>query len=58
VTAFPDWFHPDTQEYWNDEFGSFFNPDTGLDISALWIDMNEASKYVSMHFFDILLIQI
>ncbi|KAK5197383.1 hypothetical protein LTR99_000254 [Exophiala xenobiotica] len=45
VTAFPDWFHPDTQEYWNDEFGSFFNPGTGLDISALWIDMNEASNF-------------
>jgi len=26
------------------EFNSFFNPQTGLDISALWIDMNEASK--------------
>ncbi len=53
VTAFPDWFHPDTQKYWNDEFGSFFNPDTGLDISALWIDMNEAAKYVSIRLLDI-----
>lgn len=45
VTAFPDWFHPKAQDYWNSEFGSFFNPDTGVDISALWIDMNEAAKY-------------
>ncbi len=44
-TAFPDWFHPDTQAYWNSEFDSFFNADTGVDIDALWIDMNEASNF-------------
>lgn len=37
VTAFPDWFHPKTQEYWNNEFLSFFDKDTGVDIDALWI---------------------
>lgn len=36
VTAFPDWFHPNTQGYWDGEFDSFFNADTGLDIDALW----------------------
>ena len=45
VTAFPDWFNPDTQGYWSGEFTSFFNPDTGIDIDALWIDMNEASNF-------------
>jgi len=45
VTAFPDWFHENTQKYWNNEFASFFNPDTGVDIDALWIDMNEPSNF-------------
>lgn len=46
-TVFPDWFHPDTQDYWNNEFATFFSPETGVDISGLWIDMNEAAKYDS-----------
>lgn len=45
VTAFPDWFHPKIQEYWNDEFLSFFDAETGVDIDALWIDMNEAANF-------------
>jgi alpha-glucosidase len=45
VTAFPDWFHPNTQSYWDSEFQSFFNPDTGVDIDALWIDMNDPSNF-------------
>lgn len=45
VAAFPDWFAPNTQEYWNGEFDSFFDPETGVDIDALWIDMNEASNF-------------
>ncbi|KAL6718544.1 hypothetical protein ACLMJK_004636 [Lecanora helva] len=45
VTAFPDWFNPATQSYWNGEFDDFFNADTGVDIDALWIDMNEASNF-------------
>lgn len=36
---FPDWFAPGTQDYWDGEFGSFFDADTGVDIDALWIDM-------------------
>lgn len=35
VTAFPDWFHSNTQGYWNSEFESFFSPDSGVDIDAL-----------------------
>jgi len=45
VTAFPDWFHPNTQGYWNEQFNTFFNADSGVDIDALWIDMNEASNF-------------
>ena len=45
VTAFPDWFNDATQNYWNGEFDSFFNADNGIDIDALWIDMNEASNF-------------
>ncbi|KAK6823973.1 maltase-glucoamylase sucrase-isomaltase lysosomal acid alpha-glucosidase [Aspergillus parasiticus SU-1] len=45
VTAYPDWFHPDIQDYWNSEFTTFFNAETGVDIDGLWIDMNEASNF-------------
>ncbi|KAE8142571.1 putative alpha/beta-glucosidase agdC [Aspergillus pseudotamarii] len=45
VTAYPDWFHPDIQDYWNSEFSTFFNAETGVDIDGLWIDMNEASNF-------------
>ena len=45
ITAFPDWFNPNTQGYWNGEFSSFFDPTNGVDIDALWIDMNEASNF-------------
>ncbi|KAF2822203.1 alpha-glucosidase-like protein [Ophiobolus disseminans] len=44
-TVFPDWFHPNTQGYWNNEFAKFFDADTGVDIDALWIDMNEPSNF-------------
>lgn len=45
VTVFPDWFHPSTQPYWNKEFGTFFDASNGVDIDALWIDMNEAANF-------------
>lgn len=45
ITAFPDWFDPKTQDYWNHEFASFFDNMTGIDIDGLWIDMNEASNF-------------
>ncbi|RDW90214.1 putative alpha-glucosidase [Aspergillus mulundensis] len=44
VTVYPDWFHPDIQEYWNGEFNKFFDAETGIDIDGLWIDMNEAAN--------------
>ncbi|PFH56463.1 hypothetical protein XA68_16477 [Ophiocordyceps unilateralis] len=44
VTVFPDWFASKAQEYWNGQFDSFFNASEGVDIDALWIDMNEPSN--------------
>ncbi|KAF2269851.1 alpha/beta-glucosidase agdC [Lojkania enalia] len=43
--AFPDWFHEKTQGYWDNEFSIFFNPEKGVDIDGLWIDMNEPSNF-------------
>ncbi|KAL1867940.1 hypothetical protein VTK73DRAFT_3905 [Phialemonium thermophilum] len=45
VTAFPDWFSQNITKYWENEFAVFFNPETGVDIDALWIDMNEPSNF-------------
>lgn len=45
VTAFPDWFSANITAYWDNEFTIFFNPDSGVDIDALWIDMNEPSNF-------------
>lgn len=45
VTTYPDWFHPDIEKYWNNEFNKFFDAETGVDIDGLWIDMNEAANF-------------
>ncbi|KAI1341410.1 glycoside hydrolase family 31 protein [Xylariaceae sp. FL0016] len=45
VTAFPDWFSANVSDYWNNEFAIFFDADEGVDIDALWIDMNEPSNF-------------
>jgi alpha-glucosidase len=45
VAAFPDWFGPNTESFWSGQFSTFFDPETGVDIDALWIDMNEASNF-------------
>lgn len=45
MTVFPDWFNEDTQDYWTAQFQQFFDPKSGVDIDALWIDMNEASNF-------------
>ncbi|USP81884.1 glycoside hydrolase family 31 protein [Curvularia clavata] len=44
-TVFPDWFHPNTQKYWDGEFARFFDPATGVDIDGLWNDMNEPANF-------------
>ncbi|PPQ91932.1 hypothetical protein CVT25_000975 [Psilocybe cyanescens] len=48
VTVFPDWFHPNAQQYWTSEFASFYSPVTGLDIDGAWIDMNEPSNFCNL----------
>ncbi|KAI1762859.1 glycoside hydrolase family 31 protein [Hypoxylon sp. FL1150] len=45
VTVFPDWFSANISNYWNNEFSLFFSPENGVDIDALWIDMNEPSDF-------------
>lgn len=45
VTAFPDWFAENITNYWNNEFATFFSAEDGVDIDALWIDMNEPSSF-------------
>ncbi|CAI4213599.1 unnamed protein product [Parascedosporium putredinis] len=44
VTVFLDWFAENATEYWINEFDLFFNPESGVDIDGLWIDMNEAAN--------------
>ena len=44
VTVFPDWFNTGVQDFWNNEFATFFSPD-GVNIDGLWIDMNEPSNF-------------
>ncbi|CCA73687.1 related to alpha-glucosidase b [Serendipita indica DSM 11827] len=45
VTVWPDWFNPKTQAYWTNEFALFFNPETGLNVDGIWIDMNEPASF-------------
>ncbi|KAK3325139.1 glycoside hydrolase family 31 protein [Apodospora peruviana] len=45
VSVFPDWFSTNIAKYWNNEFATFFDKDQGVDIDALWIDMNEPSNF-------------
>jgi alpha-glucosidase len=53
-TAFPDWTHPNAQQWWTQEFDRFFNNETGFDVSGIWLDMNEPANflpYVSQAFY-------
>jgi alpha-glucosidase (family GH31 glycosyl hydrolase) len=34
ATVFPDWFHSNTQNYWDSEFATFFDANTGMYCSA------------------------
>ncbi|KAI1362342.1 glycoside hydrolase family 31 protein [Xylaria arbuscula] len=45
VVAFPDWFAENTTKFWTNEFALFFDKDEGVDIDALWIDLNEPSNF-------------
>ncbi|PWN50972.1 alpha-glucosidase [Violaceomyces palustris] len=45
-TVFPDWFAENTTEWWKDEFKTFFDPEEGIDVDAIWIDMNEPASFL------------
>lgn len=42
---FPDWFHPNSQQYWDEQFLNFFDGVNGPNIDGLWIDMNEPANF-------------
>ncbi|KAJ4395256.1 hypothetical protein N0V85_006622, partial [Neurospora sp. IMI 360204] len=42
--VWPDWIAPQTKEWWTTEILTFYDPNNGIDIDGLWIDMNEASN--------------
>ncbi|RAR08968.1 glycoside hydrolase family 31 protein [Stemphylium lycopersici] len=43
--AWPDWFAPNTQEWWTEQIMQQFNSESGIDLDGLWVDMNEASNF-------------
>ena len=45
AVAWPDWLHPNTQDWWTDEVLNFFDADSGVNIDGIWVDMNEASNF-------------
>ncbi|KAI0479908.1 glycoside hydrolase family 31 protein [Xylaria cf. heliscus] len=45
VVAFPDWFATNITKFWTNEFALFFDKNNGVDIDALWIDLNEPSNF-------------
>jgi alpha-glucosidase len=45
TVVWPDWFAPNTQDWWTNEILAFFDADTGVDVDGLWNDMNEASSF-------------
>jgi alpha-glucosidase (family GH31 glycosyl hydrolase) len=42
ITAFPDFFHPNANQYWEDQISKFHQL---LPVDGLWIDMNEISNF-------------
>ncbi|KAF2790304.1 glycoside hydrolase family 31 protein [Melanomma pulvis-pyrius CBS 109.77] len=45
VAVWPDWFAPNTQDWWTNEIVTTFSPETGIDLDGIWVDMNEASNF-------------
>ncbi|KAH9514808.1 hypothetical protein Btru_023694 [Bulinus truncatus] len=45
VTFYPDYTNDDIQDWWT-EWIQFYREDVGVDVDALWIDMNEPSNFV------------
>lgn len=52
VTTWVDWLHPNAQDFWTAEVASFFNAETGVDVDAIWIDMNEVRLAFSKDTFE------
>ncbi|RHZ86672.1 hypothetical protein Glove_48g60 [Diversispora epigaea] len=44
TTVFPDWFHPESQEYWKENILKWINQ---VPIDGIWIDMNEIANFVN-----------
>lgn len=42
-THFPDFFNPNTQEYWNEMFDMLYS---NVEFDGIWLDMNELSNFV------------
>jgi len=47
AVVWPDWFAPNTKQWWTEEIASSFSADTGIDLDGIWVDMNEASNFCS-----------
>ncbi|EGG11657.1 uncharacterized protein MELLADRAFT_102419 [Melampsora larici-populina 98AG31] len=47
ASVYPDWFHTSIQSYWSGEFQRFFDPESGIDIDGILIDMNEPALPVA-----------
>ena len=45
-TAFPDWTAPNAQSWWTSEFSKFFSAEDGVDVSGIWLDMNEPANFL------------
>jgi alpha-glucosidase len=44
AVAWPDWFAPNTQQWWTDELQASFDAETGIDLDGIWVDMNEGKS--------------
>eukprot|EP01113_Clastostelium_recurvatum_P013817 TRINITY_DN1741_c0_g1_i2.p1 TRINITY_DN1741_c0_g1~~TRINITY_DN1741_c0_g1_i2.p1 ORF type:complete len:845 (-),score=218.14 TRINITY_DN1741_c0_g1_i2:39-2573(-) len=43
TTAFPDWLHPKTPQWWSNQIAAFHA--NGVPFDGMWIDMNEPSNF-------------
>ena len=41
-TYFPDFFHPEAAQYWENQLGAFL---AEIPVDGIWIDMNEVSNF-------------
>jgi alpha-glucosidase len=45
ATSWVDWLHPNAQKFWTGQVTSFFDPDNGIDVDGIWIDMNDVRAF-------------